>query len=112
MDAIGVLMDEIVRKHGNSYEKAERDPTYDWPASTTPSPAYAGGGSQPRISPSRNPWTSRRKRKLAWKPSVAQWGVRVIERMLREGNIDDAEEFARITVEAMQQEEEYPRSRS
>ena len=29
--------------------------------------------------------------------------------MLREGNIDDAREFARITVEAMRQEEEAAR---
>ncbi len=28
MDAIGILLDEIVQKHGGSYEKAERDPIY------------------------------------------------------------------------------------
>ena len=114
MDAIGVLMDEIVRKHGNSYEKAERDPTYLRLASqhNALARAYARreGFSAEDFTIEEPPMDIEEEAQARLEAiRQLQWGVRVIERMLREGNIDDAREFARITVEAMRQEEEAAR---
>lgn len=114
MDAIGVLMDEIVRKHGNSYEKAERDPTYLRLASqhNALARAYArreGFGAED-LTIEEPPMDIEEEAQARLEAiRQLQWGVRVIERMLREGNIDDAREFARITVEAMGQEEDAAR---
>ena len=114
MDAIGVLMDEIVRKHGNSYEKAERDPAYLRLASqhNALARAYARreGFSAEDLTIEEPPMDIEEEAQARLEAiRQLQWGVRVIERMLREGNIDDAREFARITVEAMRQEEEAAR---
>jgi len=114
MDAIGVLMDEIVRKHGNSYEKAERDPTYLRLAEqhNALARAYARreGFSAEDFTIEEPPMDIEEEAQARLEAiRQLQWGVRVIERMLREGNIDDAREFARITVEAMRQEEEAAR---
>ena len=114
MDAIGVLMDEIVRKHGNSYEKAERDPTYLRLANqhNALARAYArreGFGAED-LTIEEPPMDIEEEAQARLEAiRQLQWGIRVIERMLREGNIDDAREFARITIEAMRQEEDAAR---
>ena len=114
MDAIGILMNEIVHKHGGSYEKAERDPTYLRLASqhNALARAYARreGFSAEDFTIEEPPMDIEEEAKARLEAiRQLQWGVRVIERMLREGNIDDAREFARATVEAMRQEEDAAR---
>ena len=114
MDAIGVLMDEIVRKHGDSYDKAERDPTYLRLARqhNALARAYARreGFSAEDFTIEEPPMDIEEEAQARLEAiRQLQWGIRVIERMLREGNIDEAREFARITVEAMRQEEDAAR---
>jgi hypothetical protein len=110
MEHIGERMAEIVQKHGGSYQNAERDPEYlrlakdhyalarvfirrhgniDMDAEYVEPPLDIEEEAQARLEAIRQ----------------LQWGIRVIERMLREGNIDDAIAFTRATVDAMDQEE-------
>lgn len=110
MEHIGERMDEIVRKHGGSYEKAESDPTYLRLASQHNSLARAYARKQGFDAEDfviTEPPMDIEEEAQARLEAIRQlqWGLRVIERMLRDGNIDDAIAFTRATVDAMDQEE-------
>jgi len=110
MEHIGERMAEIVQKHGGSYQNAERDPEYlrlardhhalarvfvrrhgniDMDAEYVEPPMDLEEEAEARLEAIRQ----------------LQWGLRVIDRMLTEGNIDEAIAFTRATVDAMDQEE-------
>jgi len=105
MDEIGQRMDEIVQRHGGSYEKAERDPAYLRLVNqhTALARAYARRHGFDAEEPPMDIEEEAQARLEAIRQ--LQWGVRVIDRMLREGNLDDAIAFTRATVNAMDQEE-------
>lgn len=109
MEEIGQRMDEIVQRHGGSYEKAERDPAYLRLANqhTALARAYARRHGFSAEEPPMDIEEEAQARLEAIRQ--LQWGLRAIDRMMREGNIEDAIAFTRKTISAMDQEEDADR---